>query len=92
MVSPGNSLFTSFFTVLILLVLSLGQSWGQQEPLDGRSGRNLALGNFRPKPSLKVRQTLLEEAQFPVVDVHTHFRHRLKHDLGKLDEYVRLMD
>ncbi len=92
MVSPGNSLFTSFFTVLILLVLSLGQSWGQQEPLDGSSGRNLALGNFRPKPSLKVRQTLLEEAQFPVVDVHTHFRHRLKHDLGKLDEYVRLMD
>ena len=82
MVSPRNSLFTSTFTALIVLIFSIGPSWGQQELLDGRNGRNIALGNFRPKPSLKVRQTLLEQAQFPVVDVHTHFRHRLKHDLG----------
>ena len=51
MVSPGNSLFTSTFTALILLFLSLGPSWGQQELLDGRNGRNIALGNFRPRPS-----------------------------------------
>ena len=92
MVSPRNSLFTSTFTALIVLIFSIGPSWGQQELLDGRNGRNIALGNFRPKPSLKVRQTLLGQAQFPVVDVHTHFRSRLKHDLGKLDEYVQLMD
>ncbi|MEC9096870.1 MAG: amidohydrolase family protein [Planctomycetota bacterium] len=72
--------------------MASGLSWAQEESLDGREGRNLALGNFRPRPTLKVRQTLLEQALFPVVDVHTHFRHRLKHDLGKLDEYVQLMD
>ncbi len=95
MVSQGNSWIQQFLWVVGLLVLTGGSCAGQAEQpqqLDGREGRNLALGNFRPKPTLKVRQTLLEQAQFPVVDVHTHFRYRLKHDPERLDEYVQLMD
>ena len=89
-----RSYFQQFPLILlvVLLVAPQSPSLAQDVELDGREGRNLALGNFRPKPTLKVEQTLLEQARFPVVDVHTHFRHRLKHDLGKLDEYVKLMD
>src|SRR5262245_25323506 len=45
-------------------------------PLDGREGRNLLLENFRPKPMLKVTEHEIPRAKFPVVDVHTHFRHK----------------
>ncbi len=62
------------------------------EELDGREGRNLAIGNFRPRPALRVHETLLQSAKFPVVDIHTHFRFRLKHEPQRLDEYVTLMD
>ncbi len=61
-------------------------------PLDGRSGRDLLLSRFRPRSNLKVRQTLLTQAKFPVVDIHTHFRHRLKHVPEQLDAFVALMD
>ena len=92
MTGLNKTLIKQTFITLVLVVLASAQSRGQGESLDGREGRNLAIGNFRPKPTLKVRQTALEKALFPVVDVHTHFRYRFKHDLGKLDEYVELMD
>jgi len=60
--------------------------------LDGRAGRDLLLSRFRPEPTLKVRQTRLAGAKFPAVDIHTHFRHRLKHSTEQLDEFVKLMD
>jgi len=61
-------------------------------PLDGREGRDLLLSRFRPKSNLKVASTLLTRAKLPVVDVHTHFRHRLKHSPEQLDAFVELMD
>ena len=61
-------------------------------PLDGRDGRELSVRNFRPIPELKVHETLLTRAKFPVVDIHTHFRHRLRHDPKQLDAFVSLMD
>ncbi|MCA9179290.1 MAG: amidohydrolase [Planctomycetales bacterium] len=61
-------------------------------PLDGRDGRELSLRNFRPRSELRVPQHLLTRAKFPVVDVHTHFRHRLRHDPEALDGFVELMD
>lgn len=61
-------------------------------PLDGRDGRELALRNFRPESQLKVKETLLEKAKMPVVDVHTHFRYRLHHSPEALDDFVDLMD
>ncbi len=80
------------YAVWMTVFAASGFLSAQDAELDGRDGRNLALGNFRPRPTLKVEQTLLQQARFPVVDVHTHFRYRLKHDLGKLDDYVQLMD
>ena len=62
---------------------------GPQELLDGRDGRELLLRHFRPQPTLKVRQTPLTEAKFPVVDVHTHFRIRTQQSPEALDEFVR---
>jgi predicted TIM-barrel fold metal-dependent hydrolase len=63
-----------------------------RNPLDGRDGRDLLLSRFRPHSNLKVKRTLLTRAKFPVVDIHTHFRHRLKHSPQQLDEFVKLMD
>jgi predicted TIM-barrel fold metal-dependent hydrolase len=67
-------------------------------PLDGRNGRDLSLQNFRPRAMLKVPEHPLQQATFPVVDVHTHFRYKLelrKDGLDtqqKLDDFVALMD
>lgn len=43
-------------------------------------------------PSLRVQQTILEKASFPVVDVHTHFLIKGRHDPELLDRYVQWMD
>ncbi len=60
--------------------------------LDGNDGRELLLRNFRPQSTLKVKQTLLRRARFPVIDVHSHFRIRLRHSPDKLDDYVAVMN
>ena len=64
----------------------------QEQPLDGREGRNLLLENFRPHPMLKVAEHRLTRAKLPVIDVHTHFRYRLRHSPEQLDAFVELMD
>ncbi|MDP6443976.1 MAG: amidohydrolase family protein, partial [Pirellulaceae bacterium] len=70
-----------------------GQTDDDKRPkLDGRDGRNLALGNFRPRATLQVDQHLLGRAKFPVVDVHTHFFYRTKHSRQRLADFVALMD
>jgi predicted TIM-barrel fold metal-dependent hydrolase len=61
-------------------------------PLDGREGRDLLLRLFRPEPKLQVPRTEIESAKFPVVDIHTHFRYRLRHSAEQLDAFVHLMD
>jgi len=60
--------------------------------LDGAGGRDLLLRLYKPKPMLKVQQHLLTRAKLPVVDVHTHFRYRLRHSVRALEDYVKLMD
>jgi predicted TIM-barrel fold metal-dependent hydrolase len=62
-----------------------------QEPLDGRNGRQLLLENFRPQPTLQVPQTTVTKARFPVIDVHTHFRLKLR-STEQLDDFVKIMD
>lgn len=54
--------------------------------------RIIPLDEFRPQPRLRVPQHLLEKASFPVVDVHTHFGHRLRGSREQLDDFVRVMD
>ncbi|MFM7074375.1 MAG: amidohydrolase family protein [Planctomycetota bacterium] len=61
-------------------------------PLDGRDGRELALRLFRPDPSVKLRQTLVERARWPVVDIHTHFRVKTRQSVEARDAYIQLMD
>ena len=60
--------------------------------LNGRDGRNLALDQFRPRPTLVVEQHDLRRAKFSVVDVHTHPRYRLKHSAERLVDWVDVMD
>lgn len=62
-----------------------------QEPLDGRGGRQLLLENFRPQPTLQVPQTSVTGAKFRAIDVHTHFRLKLR-SKEQLDEFVKVMD
>jgi len=64
----------------------------QQEPLDGRDGRELLLKRFRPVSTLRAPQQAPKAASQPVVDVHTHFRYRLRHSPERLDRFVELMD
>ena len=64
----------------------------KEPPLDGRDGRELLLRNFQPRPMLKVERHEVKRARFPVVDVHTHFRYRLRHSPEPLDAFVALMD
>ncbi len=75
---------------LFLLLLLAGQAVAQS--LDGREGRNLLLENFRPQPALKVPEHRLTKAKFPVIDVHTHFRIKLKGGEKELDAFVKTMD
>jgi predicted TIM-barrel fold metal-dependent hydrolase len=53
---------------------------------------DLRLADFFPEPKLKVASTELEQAKFPVVDAHSHFWIRLRHDPSQLEEFVKLMD
>jgi predicted TIM-barrel fold metal-dependent hydrolase len=60
--------------------------------LDGREGRQLLLENFRPVPMLRVERQVPVRAKFPVVDVHTHFRHKFRGGAEELEQWVKLMD
>ncbi len=73
------------------LVLAIGGALLPAQ--DTASGnRDLPLAEFRPVPKLRGKATDLRRARFPVVDVHTHFRYRLRHDPAQLDAFVELMD
>lgn len=63
-----------------------------ESPQDSAPETELKLSEFTPQPRLRVKQTELTQAKFPVVDVHTHFWVRLRHDPEQLHEFVRLMD
>jgi predicted TIM-barrel fold metal-dependent hydrolase len=89
--------------LLLQVLLSLsGCETNVEEPapvaptaiLDGRDGRNLALDQFRPVPTLKVASHPLTRAKFPVVDVHTHMRYKigLKRAWQNVDDFVEAMD
>ncbi len=68
--------------------------FGQESPPieESRNKTRLPLSEFRPIPKLNVDSTLLTRAKFPVIDVHSHFFIRFRHDPVALREYVALMD
>lgn len=86
------SIRVSSVALSALLLFPLLPGGAVAQPLDGREGRNLLLENFRPQPALKVPEHRLAKAKFPVVDVHTHFRIKLKGGEKELDAFVKTMD
>ena len=84
---------TVFGGLGISLCLAVGLP-GQTPEGDDRATQipPLELSDFHPQPKLKVVQTRLRQASFPVVDVHTHFKFKLRGSDQALDDYVRLMD
>ena len=90
MQSPARAAMPVVIAVIVLAFASPLPS--QDLPLDGREGRTLLLENFRPKSKLRVPATDLSRAKFPVVDVHTHFRHKFRGTAEELDAWVKLMD
>jgi len=81
-----------FTIVLVSLSTAFAEEPEPTDHLDGREGRGLVLRLFRPEPKLQVEAHHLRRAKFPVVDIHTHFRHRLRHSKEQLEEFVDLMD
>lgn len=65
---------------------------GETQAKASASMSGLPLSEFRPQPRLRSTVTELSAAKFPVVDCHSHFRIRLRHDRDALDAFVRLMD
>ncbi len=63
-----------------------------QPPLDGRGGRELSVRLFRPRSQLVLPRTQITTASLPVVDVHTHFLHKLRHSEQALDDFVAVMN
>ncbi len=61
-------------------------------PLDGEDGRELSVRLFTPRPQLIVPRSDIRRARFPVVDVHTHFFYKLRHNQQALDDYLAAMD
>ncbi len=82
-------------TWLILIVwLGSGQGIAADEPArgGGHDAEVLPLEQFRPRSMLQVPRTRRTRAKFPVVDVHTHFRHKLQGGAQGVADYVRQMD
>lgn len=52
----------------------------------------ITIGEFEPIPQLKVLKTDIQKARFPVVDVHSHFWIRFKHDADSLEQFIAVMD
>jgi len=59
---------------------------------DGVADPNLPLKDFRPIPELRVENTNLQAARYPVIDIHTHFGFRFKGSHEQLAAFVRTMN
>ncbi len=62
------------------------------ETLDGADGRDLSLRQFDPHSPLRLPRTPITRAKFPVVDVHTHFYHKLRHNDQAFADFIEVMD
>jgi predicted TIM-barrel fold metal-dependent hydrolase len=88
-------LVTRFFLYAGLLgsvLLFRGEIYAQSEAIPSASANRSPLSEFRPAPAMKVKETLLNSAKFPVVDIHSHFFIRGRHDPAFLSQYVTVMD
>lgn len=64
----------------------------ESPPLDGENGRDLSLRQFQPRSRLVLPRTEIRHAKFPVVDVHTHFFIKMRHNEQALADFISVMD
>ncbi len=62
------------------------------KPPDGEQGRDLSVRFFTPHSQLIVPRTDIRGARFPVVDVHTHFFYKMRHNEQALNDFLAVMD
>lgn len=53
---------------------------------------DISIKDFNPEAQLSVPRTDIKAAKFPVVDVHTHFLVRARHDKDALKQIVAMLD
>lgn len=70
----------------------IGPSLNSTSPQTPATPNRLSLSDFFPEPSLKTRARIVEQAKYPVVDVHSHFHVRLKHDPQALKDFIEVMN
>ena len=81
-----------FVAPAIWLACFVGRADGRQQsdPATPTSVDDISIRDFRPRSMLRVQESHLEHAQFPVIDVHTHFRFKLpKATSTEIANYVR---
>src|SRR5207237_5248529 len=54
----------------------------QTNPQESSSAGRLALADYEPKSMLQVRETRIERARFPALDIHTHISLSVKSESG----------
>lgn len=88
--------FRGFANAVFGLSVFLGIGWVLRwEKADAQESAPLSTptrSSAEKTPSIRVPRTAIERASFPVVDVHTHFWVKGRHDQEVLDRYVRWMD
>jgi len=76
----------------LLLFVSSSLNAQVQSNSELKQKKSPTLRTFDPKPALKVAKTDLKQAKFKVIDVHGHFRFKLRGDRKKLDDYISAMN
>jgi predicted TIM-barrel fold metal-dependent hydrolase len=82
---------------------ALGATVAQSEQSTRAQGQPLALSDYEPTTMLQVKETRVQRARFPVVDIHTHISFSAKSEngielaaarkyLGRPDELLAVMD
>ncbi len=76
----------------LLIACESAVLFAQQPAEKSLPASKLGIDEFTPQPKAKLRTTDLTRAKLPVVDVHTHFWVRLRHDADQLKGFVEVMD
>jgi predicted TIM-barrel fold metal-dependent hydrolase len=84
--------FRTGILLVLLSLVGLGTPANAQDTSDEGASADLKLSDFLPVPQANLLVTDLQNAKFPVVDCHSHFWVRLRHDPSQLAEFVKLMD
>ena len=78
--------------IILSLMATCAVANGQQNAIVDPATEKKAVSPPLVKSQLRVPETIILRASFPVVDVHTHFLVKGKHDANLLKQYVAMMD